>query len=107
MQEELWSKCKVAQPNAVHAVCIEVVMKKLKPRKQKVTTISALPTISAHPQLHSYTVSLEKFYTSEFAAIEKWCDQTVPGWYRTGVWPGYIHFAKAQHVTLFLIKWAR
>jgi len=82
-------------------------MKKPKPKKAKATTPVALPAIAARPQHHLYTVSLEKFYTSEFAAIEKWCDQTVPGWYRTGVFPGYIHFAEAQHVTLFLIRWPR
>ena len=82
-------------------------MKKPKPKKRKSTAPVAVPTILPDPHHRPYTVSLEKFYTTELAEIEKWCDQTFTSWYRTGVFPGYIHFAEEQHVTMFLLRWAR
>jgi hypothetical protein len=78
-------------------------VKKSRSKKDKDTSPATSQTIR-HWQ---YTVSLEKFYTTELAEIEKWCDQTFTSWYRTGVWPGYIHFAEEQHVTMFLLRWAR
>jgi hypothetical protein len=78
-------------------------VKKSKSKKDK-DAISATSQPTHH---RPYTVSLEKFYTTELAEIEKWCDQTFTSWYRTGVFPGYIHFTEEQHVTLFLLRWAR
>jgi hypothetical protein len=78
-------------------------VKKSKSKKDKNTS-----SVTSQPTRHRpYTVSLEKFYTTELAEIEKWCDQTFTSWYRTGVFPGYIHFAEEQHVTMFLLRWAR
>ena len=56
-----------------------------------------------------FRVSLENYYTTEFAEIELWCDDTFgnQGWRRSGVWPGYIHFEKEKYITMFLIRWPR
>jgi len=87
-------------------------VKKPKPKK-KVRNTSILEPLAVAgyrgQTAMPFRVSLVEYYTTEFAEIEQWCDDTFgnQGWRRTGVFPGYIHFEKEKYVTMFLIRWPR
>lgn len=89
-------------------------MKKPKPKLSKRIQNTVLPGPLVVDYSHArvvmpFRVSLIEYYTTEFAEIEQWCDETfgIQGWRRSGVFPGYIHFEKEKYVTMFLIRWPR
>jgi hypothetical protein len=92
-------------------VCFGVVMKKPKKKKTKLVVANSTTIIvddGKNKVSMPHRVSLMDYYSSDLIKVFAWCEKTYEPttWRVSTYYPGYIYFAKASDLTMFILRWS-